>query len=379
MRLLGLRIVGVTVGVGALVWLLSNRPDAPELPGSFDSPLTVTAVEETAMLLLWVTACLVALGLLVRVASQATVVRRSIRDDALLDMRRPFGAQPSRSRPAVAGSAPVYAVRAAGTPTTSTSPGPDDAMHRERAPAQEAPRPERVSPTVSVSLLGTLVVEGAEKPRRAATRELVAYLALRHEATRDELLEALWPGEDPRRTRPRLWQSVSEAGRVLGDGFVRETDHYRLDREKVRVDLDEFERQLEVADSAADPTAEYRALEAAHKLWRGAALSGTDYAWTEPDLRQLGATKISLLERIARARLDRHDAAGALAVAEEGLASEELHEGLWRLALQAESDLGRRDAVEERYTTLQRVLDDRLGVQPERDTVALYRRLLGQN
>jgi DNA-binding SARP family transcriptional activator len=37
-----------------------------------------------------------------------------------------------------------------------------------------------------------------------------------------------------------------------------------------------------------------------------------------------------------------------------------------------------RDAVTTRYDTLKRLLDDRLGLRPEPETTALYRRLLAQ-
>jgi DNA-binding SARP family transcriptional activator len=55
-----------------------------------------------------------------------------------------------------------------------------------------------------------------------------------------------------------------------------------------------------------------------------------------------------------------------------------LNEGFWRLALEAESALGLREAVGRRYEQLRRLLDERLGLTPARETRALYRRLLGQ-
>jgi DNA-binding SARP family transcriptional activator len=56
----------------------------------------------------------------------------------------------------------------------------------------------------------------------------------------------------------------------------------------------------------------------------------------------------------------------------------DLNETFIRIALEAEATLGRREAVTERYEQLRRVLDDRLGLEPERATRMLYRRLLGQ-
>jgi len=52
--------------------------------------------------------------------------------------------------------------------------------------------------------------------------------------------------------------------------------------------------------------------------------------------------------------------------------------GLWRLATQAESRLGLRESVGQRYEQLRRILDEQVGLQPESETRTLYCELLGQ-
>jgi transposase InsO family protein len=49
-----------------------------------------------------------------------------------------------------------------------------------------------------------------------------------------------------------------------------------------------------------------------------------------------------------------------------------------QLALEAEGQLGLREAVTARYDALKQLLDDRLGLRPEPETTGLYRRLLAQ-
>ncbi len=68
-----------------------------------------------------------------------------------------------------------------------------------------------------------------------------------------------------------------------------------------------------------------------------------------------------------------------LELAERGLAIDPLNETFWRIALEAESALGLRAAVTGRYEELARVLDERLGLTPSRETRVLYRWLLEQN
>ena len=55
-------------------------------------------------------------------------------------------------------------------------------------------------PALSISVLGPFKISGAKRGiKRAPTCELIAYLALHLKgASRDELIEALWPAQDPR-------------------------------------------------------------------------------------------------------------------------------------------------------------------------------------
>jgi two-component SAPR family response regulator len=104
----------------------------------------------------------------------------------------------------------------------------------------------------------------------------LAYLALHPQgASRDELIEALWPAQDPKRTRPRFWQSVTEARKALGDAWVHQGERYQRDRSGVGVDLDNLDRLLTAGsrDGGGDPAA----LEGALALWRGEPLEGSDY------------------------------------------------------------------------------------------------------
>jgi two-component SAPR family response regulator len=223
-----------------------------------------------------------------------------------------------------------------------------------------------------------VTIDGVRRPRRATTVELLAYLALHPEgASRDELLEAMWPNEDPRRTRSRLWQSVSEARRLLGDGFERDGERYRLDRTRLAVDTDELDALAARLQTA--PAGDVGPLvERALVLWRGRPLDGTDYAWGDAHIRQLEATLSKLAGEAALLRLAAGDAHGALRVAEQGLSFDDLNEAFTRIALEAEAVLGRRDAVTARYEAFREQLDERLGLEPERATRMLYRQLLSQ-
>jgi DNA-binding SARP family transcriptional activator len=224
-------------------------------------------------------------------------------------------------------------------------------------------------------VLGPLEIDGNQPIRREATNEILAFLALHPTgATRDELLEALWPGEDPRRTLPRLYQSVSDARRALGDALLRDRERYRLDRTRVRIDLDELDQLLA---TTGDVEHERAALETALSLWRGEPLAGCDYPWAEGFVHQLHAALLDLLGRIGTARLQADDPRGALQAAERAIALDNLHEPSWRLALQADHALGLYSGISKRYDALAHILDEQLGLEPNHETRMLYRRLLG--
>ncbi|MGH2796570.1 MAG: AfsR/SARP family transcriptional regulator [Thermoleophilaceae bacterium] len=231
-----------------------------------------------------------------------------------------------------------------------------------------------------ISLLGPLAIHGGKRSRRglrARALELIAFLALRREgAQRDEILEALWPGEDPKRSRHRLYQAVRDARRLLGEALASERDRYWLDRNRVQVDVDELERLLDEASPGAPQPLEV--LEKALALFRDEPLSGSDFPWSEGEIRRLRGTYVELLEEVGRARLDAGDGRGALDAAEHGLEVDALNEALWRLALAAEGRLGLREAIEERYSRLRELLSERLGLEPASETRTLYLRLLSQ-
>jgi two-component SAPR family response regulator len=235
---------------------------------------------------------------------------------------------------------------------------------------------------LTISILGPLRIEGATRRRsrvRASAKELIAYLALHPQgATRDELLEALWPGDDPRRSEQRFWQAGSDARKLLGDALQRDHDRYLLDRSRIRLDVNEFESLLDEAERAPDEHAERDLLERALALVRDEPLAGCDFPWADSEARRLCAVLVDLLERVGRARLAASDARGALEAAERGLAIDNLNEAFWRLALEAEGRLGLRGAIDERYERLRRLLDERLGLDPAHETRALYLELLGQ-
>jgi DNA-binding SARP family transcriptional activator len=370
-------LAGATLCLAALGALWHWRPALPQV-ASLSAPLTGTAIRSAMLCLAWLLAAYVMLVLFVR-ATRVLIRGPAWQREAILPGVIPSPPPRWPLPPSSERFQPPFKL------TLKPNPGPESSRTSATLSAEPttaaaiapAPQPDDVESALapSISLLGPLRIDATARPiKRAATRELIAYLALHpHGASRDELTEALWPGQDPKRALPRFWQSVTEARKALGDAWVRNGERYQLDRDRLRIDLDQLDPLLAANDK--DTPA---ALDAALALWHGQPLEGSDYLWADGDIRRLTATFIDLLERAGRARLDRDDARSALQLAEQAIALDHFHEASWRLALRAEHALGLRESITRRYGELARSLDRELGLQPTRETRLMYRHLLGQ-
>lgn len=379
-------VISAAALVAALALAWDLRPSLPSLPHSFSAPLPASTISGALDLAAWTVFVLLDLVLFVNVIRAA--IRRTPRRNELR-LRHAFAA---REKPTIEDadwrrhSAPLAPPVLRIPPRRDREPPSDQAQAEREASTEDAhsrvsPRTERTDDDVGVRLLGPFELTGCTKkhPRRQATRELIAYLATqRRSVSRDELLEALWPGDDPRRSAARFYQAVSEARKYLGDGFQRHRDSYELDRERLRIDIDELDLLRRQAETAAGD--ELRALlERMLVLFRGEPLAGIDALWAESEQRRLTALRADLLERAGRLRLESGDASGALDFAESAFALDASNERPAQLAMEAEAALGRRDAVVGRYEGLRRELNRRFGLEVSRDTKLLYRRLLGQD
>jgi len=367
----------------AVIWLLAeSRPPLPSTSG-----LTAASGADRLLgFLAWLGCLLLAIGLLYR-----TVVR-SRRNGTVraVPIRHLHPAHREQGRREMGGG---YAARAFPLiPRPRTSPPTESSRELESMKPGTANRLEpesEISPpgppaVARISVLGPLTIAGTRKHGRrlrGATRELLAYLAFHpHGAHRDQIIDALWPDQPPEQGRNRLWRAAADARNHLGETILtRERDHYQLDRSQISIDLDQLENLLSELSQSDETKNQLPRLKHALALFTGEPLAGSDLPWAENEQRHLHAIQLELFERTAQAHLASSNASQALASAEEGLAHEPYNEKLARLAMQAEATLGLRSAVINRYDNLRQLLDQQLGLQPHRETRALYRQLLSQD
>ena len=233
-----------------------------------------------------------------------------------------------------------------------------------------------------MAVLGPLEICTNGQPARrlrTLTQQLLVYLSLhRRGAIADELADAVLPGLAPERARRRISRALSEARSELGDVIRRSGDAYVLDPAAVVIDIHEFDSLVAQAKAERGPTRE-RLLERALPLVRGQPLAGTDYPWAAGDVRHISAKVVEVLHEVGELRLADGNPTEALAAAERAITLDADNESAQRLAMRAESALGLREAVVRRYERLDRRLNRRFALEPERETRLLYRDLLGQD
>ena len=225
-------------------------------------------------------------------------------------------------------------------------------------------------PPLMLRLLGDFGVEvdGRPVPRdawrqgRAAALVKLLALARRHRLSRDEVIEALWPGVSPAAGGANVRKAVHFARRALGGEEAIAVGSGSIELwpgGAISTDVEQFEAAAERATASAN-RADF---EVAASLYGGELLPD-DRSESWPDERRgaLAATYLAVLRGAGR----------WASVLEVDPTDEAAHRELMRAALEA----GNRQAAIRQFERLREVLRDELGVGPDPITVALYEQVL---
>lgn len=138
---------------------------------------------------------------------------------------------------------------------------------------------------------GLAAVQGDRRITRFQTQKtgaLLAYIALHpgKSHSRETLAEMLWPDGDPVAIRNRLNQAISSLRRQLhppefGPGTVLLTDHHSIgiNAASAITDVEEFERDIRLAEKAGSEEERVRFLESAVDKYHGELLEGYLEEW----------------------------------------------------------------------------------------------------
>ncbi len=240
-------------------------------------------------------------------------------------------------------------------------------------------------PRLTIRLFGPPVIELDGRPVETDRRKavaLLAYLAVTGIPQSREALAALfWPDFDASRAFAYLRRTLWELGQALGEGVVAaERELVRLaPGAEVWVDVLAFQSLLKPvgAGDVAAPLSEAAA------LYRGDFMSGFSLRdspgfdeWQLSQSESLRRQLAEVLALLSRTCAGQGEVDAAVAHARRWLALDNLNEEAHRWLMELYARTGQRSAAVRQYETCARLLADELGVQPEKETLALYERVL---
>jgi len=245
------------------------------------------------------------------------------------------------------------------------------------------------TPSTRIQLCGPTIIEwdgerlDGDLPGRQG-RLLFAYLVLnRHRlATRDDLVEALWPNRHPSAAETGLNALISKLRKVFGPGVI-------VGRSSLQLRLGVAARvDVEAATTAVHQAESQVALGEWKRAWGPSLvalfvaerefLPGADAPWIDEQRRQLADTRLRALEAHAAAAFGTGgtELPGAIRVGRQLVHLAPLRESGYQALMQALACQGNIAEALSVYASLRGVLRDELGVSPSPKIQALYDDLL---
>ena len=244
-------------------------------------------------------------------------------------------------------------------------------------------------PSTRIQLCGPTVIErdGERLDGRLPGHQgrlLFAYLVVnRHRLTsRDEMVEALWPGDPPLSSEVGLNALISKLRKALGSDALE-------GRSSVRLQLDKDARvDVEVAEEAVHRAESQLALSEWKRAWgpslvalfiaRREFLPGEEAPWIDTQRRQMAEIRIRALEAYAGAAFGTGgtELPAAVRSARQLVSEVPLRESGYQLLMRALACQGNVAEALRVYTDLCRLLRDELGVSPSSTTQAVYDQLV---
>lgn len=250
----------------------------------------------------------------------------------------------------------------------------------------------------NVRLFGGLEVVAPRGPvtdrdwGKRKARLLFAMLASRAgtDVPRGEVIEYLWPDMDEERALNNFYVVWSAMKRSISPESIRETpcpfvEHVhgvcRVVQGRVVSDLDHFNEALSRARNArtaGDTDTELAALSSIADLYRGEVLPGDVYDdWFAPLRERYRHDFEDAMLRAAHIFEDRGEPHEGLSMIRRATAYDPWREDLYQAALRMQIAAGQRSAAIETYFSCRNRLVEDLGIDPSRETTALYEQVLG--
>ena len=249
------------------------------------------------------------------------------------------------------------------------------------------------TPSLKIYTLGRFTVYRGEevirdsgwKRRKAASLFKLFLTTSKYTLLKDQVLEWLWPNQDPNRATNNLHHTLFVLRRILQPDLTRASDSpyilfkndvLSLNIDKVAwVDKDEFERLIRLGQQQHDNLTHY---EAARTLYHGDFLPEDLYEeWSNLQRSTLRQTQADLLRHLARLYTQRGAFDAAIQQLRDFLSLEPTQEEVYRDLMHLYMRVGQRHQALHLYQQVNQVLHDELNVEPDLKTKTLYETILG--
>lgn len=223
--------------------------------------------------------------------------------------------------------------------------------------------------------------------RRESARQLFQLLLgyRRQLLERDQILELLWPGQEPEIALRDFKVALSTAFKVLEPErkanapsafIVREGTLYgwRADADVI-LDVEQYEQAIASGDAlwAREPDAALVQYRVALAFYQGDYLQEYPYAeWAAEERERLRGLYVRTAERLAQVLAERGAWAEVIEVCEALLLRDNCWEEAYRLLMTAQARLGNRPQVLRAYQRCVDALREELDVAPSEETVQVY-------
>lgn len=241
---------------------------------------------------------------------------------------------------------------------------------------------------IRVSIRGRLITDRAWRTYKA--KELFAYLLTRGDrsATRDELIEALWPELSIESAVSNFHFTVHSIRHALEPDLPPRASSryltlsgrlYQLELpQDTWIDMDEFKECLSSGLRQAGPNGgkiEFASLERAVNLYRGDCFSDLYVDWVEPLRQDLLKAYLDSLGRLASQAFLRQNFDSATYYAKLVLEKDNYLEASHRTIMRCAHETGNTASALRHYGELAKMLERDLDTRPEAETHDLYNQI----
>jgi len=214
-------------------------------------------------------------------------------------------------------------------------------------------------------------------------RELIFFLATQNEGRgvlRDDIYQALWPGDSEHKSYGNLHTLVYRVRRQLASDCVQYEDNvYRFaPAGGYTCDVTEFQALIAKAQAAQDPDEALACYERAVALYKGDFLEDIAAEWTIPLQTALRDMFLMAIGRVANHYWQMGNYEMAVALAHRWLEEDRTDEAAHRLLMRCFAAQGNIGAVRRQFQLCERILTQELQVEPDEETRELYARLTAQ-